>query len=203
MPTIPQPDNTAAPVRRYWGQRVKDDGTWRIDSRNGRQMEAPGEDLAALRSGLGQSAGTVPALWPFYTSVTDGRVTPELEAEHAALSLYGLHQQSERRPMHKRGVRVGAALRALHRSERFSEEAVDRRVAAAVNTTSVPSLVYRLRGLIAQLRSIGQPLDYDQLLRDIKDWHHPESRRRVRRAWGLSYHSWASSADNKPAPKAD
>jgi len=165
-------------------------------------MQPPGEDLASLRSGLGHPAGTVPALWPFYTSPTDGRMTQELEAEHAALSLFGLHQQSQRQPMHKHGVSVGAALRALHHSDRFSAEAVDRRVAAAVNTTSVAALVYRLRGLVPQLRSIGQPLDYDALLRDIKHWHHSESRRRVRRDWGLAYHSWGAQPDKQQPTNA-
>ncbi|GAA0505943.1 MULTISPECIES: type I-E CRISPR-associated protein Cse2/CasB [Streptomyces] len=198
MPTTPDPTSTSTTsITRYWAQYVRTDGTWRMDPRSKAPMEPPGEDLAALRSGLGHTAATVPALWPFYTSPTDGQVTPELEAEHAALSLYGLHQQSQRRPMHKPRASVGEALRALRRSDRFSEEAVDRRVAAAVNATSVPTLVYRLRGLVTQLRTIGQPLDYDRLLRDIKDWHHPESRRRVRRSWGLAYHTWGSRPDTE------
>lgn len=191
VPGAPEPDPTPPmPPLRYWTQRVRSDGSWRNE-----RIKAPGEELAALRAGLGHSAGTVPALWGFYTSPTDGQVTPELEAEHAALSLYGLHQQSQSQPMHKRGVSLGAALRGLRHNDRFSGEAVDRRVAAAVNTTSVPALVYRLRGLVTQLRAIKQPLDYDRLLQDIKGWHHPEARRRVRRSWGLSYHSWHAGRD--------
>ena len=197
MPTATEHDgNTAAPKLRYWSQRIAYDGTWRNDPRTKSSMEAPGEDLAALRSGLGKPAGTVPALWPFYTSPTDGQVTHELEAEHAALSLYGLHQQSRRRPMHHRGVSPGKALRALRLDDRFSDEAIDRRVAAAVNATSVPALVYRLRGLITQLRSIDQPMDYDQLLQDIRNWHFPEPRRRVRSSWGLAYHSWEARTES-------
>jgi CRISPR system Cascade subunit CasB len=196
--TTPQPDTTATAAtrpRRYWAQRVDENGAWRTEHRSKTSMRAPGEDLAALRSGLGRPAGTVPALWRFYTSPSDGHVTPELEAEHAALALYGLHQQSLSRPMHKRGVKVGTALRTLHRSDRFSEEAVDRRVAAAVHTTSVSALVYRLRGLVTQLRAVEQPLDYDRLLQDITRWHYPESRQSVRREWGLAYHSWEARTD--------
>lgn len=126
-------------------------------------------------------------LWPYYTTPTDGRVTPELEAEHAALALYGLHQQSQNRPMHRRGVSAGAALRALRRSGRYSEAALDGHVAATVQTTTVAALVYRLRGLITQLRSVEQPLDYDQLLTDIQRWDSPVVRNRVRREWGLAY----------------
>ncbi|WP_078078752.1 type I-E CRISPR-associated protein Cse2/CasB [Streptomyces niveus] len=164
-------------------------------------MRTPGEDLAALRSGLGRTAFTVPELWPFYTSTTDGRITPEVEAEHATLSLYGLHQQSQSRPMHKRGITIGTALRTLHRSERYSEEAVDARVAAAVHTTSAAALVYRLRGLVTQLRSVEQPLDYDRLLQDIQRWASPGTRQQVRRDWGLAYHSWSARTGNPAAPK--
>ncbi|GAA0415012.1 type I-E CRISPR-associated protein Cse2/CasB [Streptomyces luteireticuli] len=188
---VPIRTKGSASAPRYWAQRFRDNGPWR---------EPPGEDLAALRAGLGRSAGTVPKLWPFYTSWTDGEVTPELEAEHAALALYGLHQQGRSIPMHKRGVSPGAALRALHGSNQFSEAAVDRRVATAVSSTSVPAFVYRLRGLITQLRGVGQPLDYDLLLRDIKDWHSTEARRRVRRNWGLAYHAWGSRTEQDKTP---
>lgn len=202
-PTDPPPDQAAEPVRRYWGRHVRDDGTWRIDPANGSLLQAPGEDLAALRSGLGRTAGTAPALWPFYTTPPDdGRFGVELEAEHAALSLYGLHQQGRREPMHKRDVRLGDALRALRRSDRFSADAVDRRVAALANAGSASVLVYRLRGLITQLRGIGQPLDYDALLRDIQRWHTPRSRNRARRELGLAYYAWAAKPKD-PAPSED
>jgi CRISPR system Cascade subunit CasB len=136
-------------------------------------------------------------MWPFYTCAIDdwrarrGEVSDEQKAEHAALALFGLHQQSQRTPMHKPGVNLGQALRALRQNEKFSEQAVDARVAAAVTATSVPPLLMRLRGLVTQLRTIAQPLDYDQLLDDIDSWHWPDARQRVRRKWGLGYHVWA------------
>ncbi|MFJ2649463.1 type I-E CRISPR-associated protein Cse2/CasB [Streptomyces sp. NPDC087420] len=186
MSTLPLP--APAPTRpRYWNRHVDSHGNWRIDHASGAKMHTPGEELSDLRAGLGQTAFTVSQLWPYYTTPTDGRVTPELEAEHAALALYGLHQQSQNRPMHRRGVSAGAALRALRRSGRYSEAALDGHVAATVQTTTVAALVYRLRGLITQLRSVEQPLDYDQLLTDIQRWDSPVVRNRVRREWGLAY----------------
>ncbi|MFI6289530.1 type I-E CRISPR-associated protein Cse2/CasB [Streptomyces sp. NPDC051018] len=203
MSTTAQPDPAAptAARRRYWTRRVDGSGNWRTDHASGTAMRSPGEDLAAMRAGLGREAGAVPELWRFYTSPIDGRVTPELEAEHAALSLYGLHQQSQSRPMHRPGISMGAALRTLHHSQRFSEEAVDRRVAATVHTTSVSALVYRLRGLITQLRAVEQPVDYDQLLLDIQRWKSPGSRQQVRRGWGLAYHAWGARPGNGASPK--
>ncbi|MER6911338.1 type I-E CRISPR-associated protein Cse2/CasB [Streptomyces sp. NPDC000594] len=191
MTTVPPPDPPVPPVprrsrttrRRYWHRYPV------------RDNPPPGEDLAALRAGLGRAAGTVPSLWQHYTSPSDGEVTSELEAEHGALSLYGLHQQGQSRPMHRTGTGVGAALRALRGSGKFSHDALDRRVAAAVNATTVPVLLYRLRGLIPQLRAQSIPLDYDQLTRDLRSWSYPESRQRVRRSWGLAYYTWE---DDRP-----
>ncbi|NYI03451.1 CRISPR system Cascade subunit CasB [Allostreptomyces psammosilenae] len=194
-------DTTA---RRYWNRHVRKDGTWRIDPSTGQEMRPPGEDLAAMRSGLGRPAVAVPALWPFYTCEVDdraaqrGEVSQEQDAEHAALALYGLHQQAHKRPMHAPGTSVGRALRTLRHHERFSQDAVDRRVQAAVNSTSVSTLLYRLRGLVSQLHTIKQPLDYDLLMADILDWHRPDTRQRARRRWGLNYYAWQRPATAQP-----
>lgn len=180
-------------VIRYWTRYVATDGTWR-------KQPPPGEDLAAFRAGLGRPAGTVPALWPYYTSPIDdrlarqGKVSRELEAEHAALALYGLHQQSRRDPMHRPGVRLGQALRRLHKQsdqdKGFSREAVDRRVNAAASATQVSAFLTHLRGLISQLRTVSEPLDYDLLLRDIRAWRRPDTRQFARRGLGLDYYGW-------------
>ncbi|GAA4617633.1 type I-E CRISPR-associated protein Cse2/CasB [Saccharopolyspora hordei] len=197
---------------RYWNERVKSDGTWRRDPNTGEPMRPPGEDLAAMRSGLGRPAGSVPALWPFYTCPIDdhaamrGEVSVEQAAEHAALALFGLHQQAQRDPMHRPGVNLGQALKVLRdkeaekasRGSRDSEKrarssmALDVRFNAAATATSVSALLYRLRGLISQLRDISQPVDYDRLMDDIREWHYPDSRLRVRSRWGLGYYVWKS-----------
>lgn len=187
---------------RYWGRYITSDGTW--CAKEGRP---PGEELAALRAGLGREAGTVPALWPLYRSPVDdglarrGEVSDEQWAEHAALALYGLHQQARPEPMHQPGIRLGQALRRLHRSGAFTQEAVDRRVNAAASATQVSALLTHLRGLVTQLRTIGQPLDYDLLLKDIRAWQRPDSRQRVRRSWGLDYYGWSRpEGEASPAP---
>ncbi|PAX85313.1 type I-E CRISPR-associated protein Cse2/CasB [Streptomyces albidoflavus] len=193
--SAPVPGQRASSLPRpYWSGRADEQGQWR--TRAGESLRPPGEDLSALRAGLGKKAFTEPRLWQYYTTPTDGRVTLELEAEHAALALYGLHQQSQEQPMHRQGVRTGRALRALH--QRYSEEATDRRVAQAVGATSAAAFAYRLRALVTQLRSIGQPLDYDQLMQDLLRWHFPDGRSRVRRGWGLGYHGRGRQPDEAP-----
>jgi len=147
-----------------------------------------GADLAALRRGAGRPPGSVPAMWRFYTALSaDGGVSPRLAAEHHALTLYAIHQQSQSKPMHQQGNGVGSAAKALRASGTFSPDAVDRRLNAAATATSLEECAYHLRGLVRQFKQIGQPLDYSALVRDLTDWQYPERAARVRRRWGSQY----------------
>lgn len=180
--------------QRIWHRYIAADGTWRRKDGPAAAKRPPGEDLAVLRRGLGHPAGTVLEMFPFYTCPVDdfaarrGEVSTAQEAEHIALALYGLHQQSQDRPMHRDGLGLGRAMLELRRHDRTSEAAVDTRFQQAFSATSTPAL--RLRGLVTQLRDIKQPLDYDRLAADLLHWNRPESRNRVRRRWGLDYHAW-------------
>ncbi|MEU9609807.1 type I-E CRISPR-associated protein Cse2/CasB [Streptomyces sp. NPDC048057] len=197
--TTPQRTKRGAPVERFWHKHLGADGTWNAPWHGGPSDGPPGEDLADLRAGLGRPAGSVPALWKHYTSRVDGAVTPELEAEHGALSLYGLHQQGQPTPMHRRGVSAARALRELRGTDEFTSAAMDRRVAAAVNATSVPAFLHRLRGLVPLLRGRSIAFDYDLLCGDLMDWAHPAKRPRVRRSWGAGYYPWERAAPADPA----
>jgi CRISPR system Cascade subunit CasB len=89
--------------------------------------------------------------------------------------------------MHRRGVGVGRALAALRANEKFSDEAIDRRVAAAATATSLTELGFHLRSLVTQLKGIDQPVDYTQLMDDLVRWQDAGRRARVRRRWGSDY----------------
>ncbi|MFJ9365301.1 type I-E CRISPR-associated protein Cse2/CasB [Nocardia sp. NPDC101769] len=179
-------------AQRYWNKYIdKDTGEWT-------KILPPGEDLAALRSGLGRDALTVPKMWQFYSVITQpdsdlerlGVASTRQEAEHAALTLFGVHQQSQRTLMHQHDAGLGAALRTLRRHDKSSGEAVDRRVEALVTSTSVATMTYRLRGLVIQLRGIDQPLDYNRLVNEIERWHWPAGRQSVRKGWAQGYQRW-------------
>ena len=191
----------------YWERYVAKDGTWR-KGKPTYGAAPPGEDLAALRTGLGRDIADAHAMWPFYQTVTlHDKITDQLSAEHHTLALYGLHQQSQHeKPMHDPRLRsTGTALRVLRDSSKTSAEAVDRRFAVLVSSTSVNALVIHLRGLITQLRSIDQPLNYTQLLRDIYHWYKPTWRQQVRRNWGSTYFRWSAprvDEDNETASPA-
>jgi len=188
--------------QRYWNRYIDEDGQWSSPGAS----PPPGEDLAALRSGLGHEALTVPKLWPFYTAEPDpegerfGTASGAQHAEHAALGLFGLHQQSQRIPMHRRDVGMGTALLALRRADPDNVKAVDRRVSALVTSNSLPALRYRLRGMVIHLRDAKQPLDYDRLVRDFEAWSWPDGRRRVRRSWAQGYQRWTD--DKRPGDQA-
>jgi CRISPR system Cascade subunit CasB len=183
---------------------VAEDGTWRLNSPT-RGNPPPKEDLATFRSGISREPGTVAALFPYYRTVVSDEHAREwhlpagLKAEHVALGLYGLHQQSQRKAMHQPGTPIGRALLRLRRNDRLSADAVDRRVSAAIASTSLDALATRLRGLITQLRGMEQPVDYDRLVDDLLDWQWPNSQQRIRRFWGADYFRWSGDKDDENA----
>jgi CRISPR system Cascade subunit CasB len=180
------------PHSHYWLHHTDGGGTW------GRRGAVPGADLAALRRGIGRDAGTVPPMWPFYTTLrADGQGSASLNAEHCALTLFAVHQQSQRTPVHRGGVGLGTAIQALRQSGKFSADAVDRRFSGAATATTLGEVSHHLRGLITQLRGITGPpgLDYTQLFHDLRNWQFPESQARVRRTWGSQYFTWTPKPD--------
>ncbi|MEU7754284.1 type I-E CRISPR-associated protein Cse2/CasB [Micromonospora sp. NPDC049171] len=149
-----------------------------------------GKHLTALRRGLGRDPGDVPAMWPYYTRLrSDGWVSSDLRAEHAALVLFAVHQQSQPRLVHRPGVGLGTAVAKLRLDGKFSVDAVDRRFGAAATATSFPEVVAHLRSMVSQLRSltVTPPLDYTKLFRDLCDWQDADRAHQVRRRWGAQY----------------
>ncbi|HEY0636171.1 MAG TPA: type I-E CRISPR-associated protein Cse2/CasB [Pseudonocardiaceae bacterium] len=186
-------DDTEATRKPYWAGRrpgLPPSKIW-----------PPGAELAALRRGLGREPGTVPAMWPFYLHLrTDGTVSKKLSAEHAALTLFAVHQQSHAAPMHRTGPGLGTAMRALRDSGKFSDDAVDRRFSAAATATSLTELTLHLRGLVTQLRTIPQPLDYDALFKDLVAWQSADQVGAVRRRWGSQYFLRPAAGDGTSTP---
>jgi CRISPR type I-E-associated protein CasB/Cse2 len=167
--------------------------------------------LATLRAGVNRQPGDVSELWRHYRVVVPddvaarGEIHKDLQAEHTALTLFGLHQQSQDKPMHKAGSPLGTSLRALRASKQFKDnpDALDKRVNAAAATESARELGIHLRALVKLLRDQQIPLDYTDLVRDLADWHFPDTRARVRRRWGAQYYVWASRDGDEAGEQAD
>ena len=149
-----------------------------------------GAQLAALRRGLGVEVGMAPEMWTYYTTLEpDGRITRRLRAEHAALGLFAIHQQSESVLVHRAGIGMGTALRSLRNSGRFGDDALDARVERATRSSDLGEVTYHLRGLVRMFKDLSPPLglDYTQLMRDLIDWQDDQGLGRARRRWGLAY----------------
>lgn len=168
----------------------------RVADRTGGFKRPPGEELAALRRGIGREAGSVAELWPYYTRLNrEGQLTPSIRAEHLVLGLYGLHQQGQNSSAHLPDLPLGRALAVLRDSGRHSAEAVDRRFVAAATAESVEELAVHLRSLVRLLKTLPkpQPFDYTLLFDDLVRWQKPERVGGVRRHWGAAFY-WHDSA---------
>ncbi|MFD9793365.1 type I-E CRISPR-associated protein Cse2/CasB [Streptomyces sp. NPDC059070] len=155
-----------------------------------------GAQLAALRSGTGREAGTVPAMWPYYQTRMSsllrdkGALTKALIAEHTALSLFGQHQQGHRRTMHVPGNSPGTAARLLLAKNGSGHEALERRLGALITSIDTGELAMHLRGLVPLLSRADIGLDYDLLRTALRTWddpQHPHMESRFRHRWDRDF----------------
>lgn len=156
--------------------------------------------LARLRRAVTVEAGADPEVWsdtldgvPF-PGKTDVPSATE-RAAHTALTLYALHQQSQRERAHRPGGSLGSSVRALAISrdaltDSDRESAVRRRFDALMTANSYAEIVYHLRGLIQQFRNAERPipLDYARLADDLTALQSPAKVAGVLLRWGRDYH---------------
>ncbi|MFI7179239.1 type I-E CRISPR-associated protein Cse2/CasB [Streptomyces spororaveus] len=159
--------------------------------------------LARLRRGIGRQASETPDLWglvgieAFYAGQPDDRRPSEAEAlraeraAHVAVTLWALHQQSNRaRRMHVGdGISLGTAVRRLM-SGTDRDEPIQKRLVRAGTATTFDVLSHRLRELVVLLRKAEIPLDYGLLAEQLDQWQKPGGPRLVRQAWGRSFHAY-------------
>ncbi|MYT32197.1 MULTISPECIES: type I-E CRISPR-associated protein Cse2/CasB [unclassified Streptomyces] len=155
-----------------------------------------GAQLAALRSGTGREAGTVPAMWPYYRTRMScdlreqGALTRDLIAEHAALTLFGRHQQGRRRTMHVPGNTPGTAARLLLAKTVNGEAALERRFGALLTSIDSGELAMHLRGLVTLLSRAEIGLDYSILRTALRTWDDPKrpnAQGRFRDRWDYDF----------------
>jgi CRISPR system Cascade subunit CasB len=155
--------------------------------------------LARLRRAVSSDPGSDPGIWfetldevpPSLIGAGDAPSTYE-RAIHACVTLYAIHQQSQRTRMHQPGHRLGRAIRTL--TTRISGQSakndspVLRRFHALGTASSLPETLQHLRGLITQLRGEEIPLDYGHLARDLRRLQEHRTAGNVRLQWGRDYH---------------
>ncbi|GHI41121.1 type I-E CRISPR-associated protein Cse2/CasB [Streptomyces violascens] len=164
--------------------------------------------LARLRRGAGKDPLAVPDLWglidlgKLYDDPFLAREADQVRAQNAvygAMTLWSLHQQSRRTPMHRPGgVELGAAVRKLMPGSEI-DEPVRRRFVRIGSAPAWDVLTLRLREMVTLLRRDEIGLDYAVLAGQLHRWQHRPARDEVRSSWGRSFHAPRPQPSTAPA----
>ena len=143
--------------------------------------------LAALRRGLGLPPGTCVAMYPI-VAIRLPRNIPKYEEERYYLiaSLFGLH------PSSSETGNMGDHMR--HACSENLVQAVERRFAKLL-AANWEDLSNELRQTISYLKSKGIPVNWHQLIADLKNWSHPD--RFVQRKWASAFWGYISTENPK------
>lgn len=149
--------------------------------------------LAQLRRGLGRQVGEVPEILEYTVNPDAPRPwsdepTWDERAIHIAMTLYGLHQQSQAKPMHVPGLGFGVAVGALRYAGGAENPGVLRRFQALGTATDLDELVHHARSLIALLRGAERGFDYGSFAEDLAAYQDPRRVDRVRLRWGRDFY---------------
>lgn len=160
--------------------------------------------LIAARKAVGTPPGTVPEVWPIYTSSDDEGIA----AEHVTVGIWGTHQQQHGHQVHvtrtdeiKWRTDFGGACRHLF-DEQFSgntqirspidtlaEDTISRRLAVLSRTDEVDVAASHITSLVRLMRSTGRHIafNYDDLYWAIHSWTDPAKRTAKLYRWSRSY----------------
>ncbi|QPK78815.1 type I-E CRISPR-associated protein Cse2/CasB [Corynebacterium lizhenjunii] len=116
---------------------------------------------------------------------SQGFATYEEEAAFTALTLFALHAQSARRPVHQDGMTFGRACGLLY--HRGRSESLKPRFDAVLLSNNPDTQLYHIRSLVTLLRSADLVLDYGLLAEDLRWLRSPRLRNRVLLRWGRDF----------------
>jgi CRISPR system Cascade subunit CasB len=135
--------------------------------------------LAALRRGLGKPLGTVVAMHPIVAPFTGGLGGWAEDAYYLVAALFASHPEST-----PEGT-FGTTLKAIMRTRSTGAASLEKRFMALLDAEAdhLPDL---LRPLVALARSVGQPVNWARLLRDLVNWNSPD--RWVQRRWARDFY---------------
>lgn len=142
--------------------------------------------LAALRRGLGQPPGTVPDMFPYVIRRMPDTVYSgswEENAYYLVAALFALH------PDKGSGINLGAHFAQTLDPNPDHNSAVERRFTALL-TAHPDDLPFYLRQAISFLKSKEVPVNWHQLMWDVRDWGHPDRQNRVQKWWANQF--WRS-----------
>ncbi len=154
--------------------------------------------LAALRRGLGKPPGTVYEMFPHVQwAAAHARSRWEEDTYYILATLFAAWHQGRDNPVQTSLRNLGASLRqwATTQSGTTDEnrlKSIESRFSALL-AAHLDDLHNHLRHAISLLRSADIPLNWPQLLADLKAWNHPD--RYVQREWARAF--WAPQPSQK------
>ncbi len=149
---------------------------YRLEASNNRAA------LAALRRGLGKLPGSEPLMYPYIVPELEAMRVEEEAPYYLVASLFALH------PLATPRGGLGEHLRALWLQSGADKPPpnIERRFTMLL--AAHPNDMYKLiQPIVNLLKTGGVPVDWYQLLIDLKRWQSPETRKRVQRAWAYEF----------------
>ncbi len=141
--------------------------------------------LAHFRRGLGKAPGMAMEMFPYLARFTQNRFRSEENAYFLVASLIGLYPTYSWKTDEGGRNNLGKSLSFLQ----DQSESIEKRFVALLNADE-EDLPQHLRQIISLLKSKEAPINWLQLLKDIKFWSHEN--RRVQRNWAHGF--WGHTA---------
>jgi len=160
-------------------------------------LETLAEDraaLAALRRGLGQPPGAVPDMYPYVIPWLPKEAYPNSwneQSYYLVAALYALH------PASTADGNLGDHFAHTLDPNPERNAATERRFTALL-TAHADDLADYLRHAISFLKAKEQPINWHELMWNVRDWGHPERQNRVQKRWATQF--WRRRDEESPAP---
>lgn len=153
--------------------------------------------MAALRRGLGKRPGAAMEMHPYVVPYTQGLIYErDEEPYYIVAALFGFYPTKRWQSYNEKGqTNLGASFKLLA-AQNEGGESIQRRFVALLNCDA-EDLPDHLRQAISLLKSKDIPVDWLQLLRDIKRWESDE--RRVQRRWARAF--WGDATKEMSSPQ--
>lgn len=147
--------------------------------------------LAQLRQAVDEAPGVNPDVWQIVLEVLPEQFIGSRDqptkgewAAHLALTLYGVHQQGNTKPMHELGVSFGTAMGGLMRDRPSAKSRYD----ALLTASHFAGRRNYLRSLTGLLSTDGIPVDHGRLALDLFRLQSADHKNSVVRTWGRDFY---------------
>lgn len=134
--------------------------------------------LAALRRGLGKPPGTAPEMFPWVVPWTSNIRGRDADSLFLVASLLGMH------PENVEAGNLGSTLWQIHCKLGKDDKTTERRLVVLLNA-NYADLPHRLRHAVGLAQSKSVPINYGQLLGDLRHWN--DESRWVQRQWAAEF----------------